>query len=172
MATKRTALTDAERRSIRRRRTETGETQAETAAWFAAQPEGRTLNQSQISKIMSSSYMYLDDDNRKDSKLGSKRVTNGEYPDLENTLFHWHLQMEKNKAILTGDILKAKAHDIWTCLPQYSREQEPKWSNGWLDRFKKRHNIKEYKQHGKGASADTTSQEAIIQIENLQAEYK
>ena len=170
MATKRTALTDAERRSIRRRRTETGETQAETAAWFAAQPEGRTLNQSQISKIMSSSYMYLDDDNRKDSKLGSKRVTNGEYPDLENALFHWHLQMEKNKAILTGDILKAKAHDIWTRLPQYSQEQEPKWSNGWLDRFKKRHNIKEYKQHGEGASADTTSQEAIIQMENLRAE--
>jgi Fission yeast centromere protein N-terminal domain len=51
---KRTAITDADRRTIRRRRDETGETQAETAAWFAAQPEGKTLNQSQISKIMSS----------------------------------------------------------------------------------------------------------------------
>lgn len=66
---------------------------------------------------MSSSYMYLDDDNRKDSKLASKRVTISEYLDLENALFHWHLQMEKNKAILTSDILKAKAHDIWTYLP-------------------------------------------------------
>ena len=36
---KRTAITDADRRSIRRRRNETGQTQAETAPWFAAQPE-------------------------------------------------------------------------------------------------------------------------------------
>jgi hypothetical protein len=170
MATKRTAITDADRRNIRRRRAETGETQAETAAWFAAQPKGRALNQSQISKIRSSSYAYLDDDNRKDGKLGSKRVTQGEYPDLEDALFHWHLQMEKKAAIITGDILRAKAHDIWTRLPQYIQQQEPKWSNGWLDRFKKRHNNKEYKLHGEGASADVYSEDVVKQMDKLRAE--
>lgn len=45
MATKRMAITVAERHSIRRRRTETGEAQAETVAWFAAQPGSRALNQ-------------------------------------------------------------------------------------------------------------------------------
>lgn len=48
-----------------------GGIQAERAAWLAAQPDGRTLNQSQISKIMSFSYMFLDDDIQKDSKLGA-----------------------------------------------------------------------------------------------------
>lgn len=58
--------------------------------------------------------------------------------------------MERKKAVITGDILKAKAHEIRTQLPQYSQQQEPGWSNGWLDRFKKRHNIEEYKLHGEG----------------------
>jgi hypothetical protein len=58
MAPKRQAITDADRRNIRRRRAETGETQAQTKAWFAAQPSGRTLTQGQISTITSSSYAY------------------------------------------------------------------------------------------------------------------
>jgi hypothetical protein len=170
MATKRQAITDADRRNIRRRRAETGETQAQTIAWFAAQPSGRTLTQGQISTITSSSYAYLDSDNRKDSKLSSKRSCQGDYPDLEDALYCWHMQMEKKKAVLRGDILKAKAHEIWTQLPQYSQQQEPKWSNGWLDRFKKRHNIKEYKLHGEGASADVYSEDAIKQMDNLRTE--
>lgn len=38
------AITDAQKRNIRRRRAQTGETQAETIAWFAAQPSGRILS--------------------------------------------------------------------------------------------------------------------------------
>ena len=63
MAPKRQAITDAQRRNIRRRRAQTGETQAETITWFAAQPGGRTLTQGQISTITSSSYAYLDSNN-------------------------------------------------------------------------------------------------------------
>src|SRR3981081_1799926 len=106
MAPKRQSITDAQRRNIRRRRAQTGETQAETITWFAALPSGRTLTQGQISTITSSSYAYLDGDDRKDSKLNSKRSCQGDYPDLEDALFYWHIQMEKKKAILTGDILK------------------------------------------------------------------
>jgi hypothetical protein len=154
MAPKRQAITDAQRRNIRRRRAQTGETQLETIAWFAAQPGSRTLTQGQISTITSPSYVYLDSDDRKDSNLDSRRSYQGDYPDLEDALYYWHIQIEKKRAIITGDILKAKAYEIWSLLPQYSQQQEPKWSNGWLDNFKKRHYIKEYKLHGEGASAD------------------
>jgi hypothetical protein len=58
--------------------------------------------------------------------------------------------------------LKAKAQ-----LPQYSQQQEPKWRNGWLDPFKKRHNIKEYKLYSKGASADIYSEDIIKQMDDL-----
>jgi hypothetical protein len=78
--------------------------------------------------------------------------------------------MEKKKAVLTGDILKAKAHEIWSLLPQYCQQQEPKWLDGWLDNFKKRHYIKEYKLHGEGGSADIHSEDAVKQMDNLRAE--
>jgi hypothetical protein len=40
---KRQAITDLERRNIRRRRDTTGETQKELLTWFAAQLSGRPL---------------------------------------------------------------------------------------------------------------------------------
>jgi hypothetical protein len=167
---KRQAITDLERRNIRRRRDTTGETQKELIAWFAAQPSGRPLTQGQISTILSPTYAYLDTDPRKTSQLGSKRRFKGDYPDLEDALFHWQQQMQKKKAIITGDILRAQAHQIWNRLLQYNGEEEPKWSNGWLDRFKKRYNIKEYRQHGEGASAEVNTPVAIQQMENLRLE--
>jgi hypothetical protein len=38
--------------------------------------------------------------------------------------------MEQKKAIITGDILKTKAKQLWDALPQYNDIKEPKWSNG------------------------------------------
>lgn len=121
MAPKRQAITDAQKRNIRRRRAQTGETQAETIAWFAAQPSGRILSQGQISTMTSSSYAYLDSDDQKDNNLDSQRNCHGDYPDLEDTLYYWHIQMEKEKADLIENILKAKAHEIWSLLLQYSQ---------------------------------------------------
>jgi hypothetical protein len=88
MAPKRRAITDADRCNIRRWRDQTGETQAQIIAWFAAQPGRRTLTQGQISTITSSSYAHLDNVDRKDSKLNSKRSCQGYYPDLEDVLYH------------------------------------------------------------------------------------
>jgi hypothetical protein len=160
-----------ERRSIRRRCDATGETQKELIAWFAAQPSGRPLTQGQISTVLSPTYIYLDTDLRKASQLGSKRHLKGNYPDLEDALFHWQQQIQKKKGIITGDILKSQAYKIWNHLPQYNKKEEPKWSNGWLDRFKRRYNIKEYRQHGEGASAEVNTLLAIQQINDLRLEY-
>ena len=82
------AITDLERRNIRRRRDTTGETQKELITWFVAQPSGRPLTQGQISIILSPTYTYLDTDSRKALQLGSKQRFKGNYPDLEDALFH------------------------------------------------------------------------------------
>ena len=75
-------------------------------------------------------------------------------------------RIEERIAIL-GAILKAMALNFYNCMPYYKNQMEPKWSNGWLDRFKRRYNIKEYKQHGEGASAEVNTLSAIQQIDNL-----
>ncbi|KAI0993375.1 hypothetical protein K3495_g14809 [Podosphaera aphanis] len=76
--------------------------------------------------------------------------------------------MQGKRAVITGDILKAKARELWQRLPQYTPEiEEPKWSNGWLESFKKKYNIKQYVQHGEDAAADINSDANVAKIMEL-----
>ena len=107
--------------------------------------------------------------------LDGKRTSARDWPELEAALFEWQQRMQGKKAIISGDILKAQALKFWNVLPQFADVPEPKWSNGWLDRFKGRFKIKEYVQHSEAASADINSPGAIRQIEYVQTlalEYK
>jgi hypothetical protein len=45
--------------------------------------------------------------------------------------------------------------------------EQPKWSNGWLDGFKRRFKIKEYVQHGEAGSAATNDPNNIAQMERV-----
>ena len=98
-----------------------------------------------------------------------------DWPDLEYALFEQQQCMQQKKAIITGDILKTKAKELWAALPQYDDIEEPKWSNGWLEGFKKRFKIKEYVQHGEAGSAATDNPDNIAQMEEVRGlctEYK
>ena len=61
--------------------------------------------------------------------------------------------------------LKEKAKQLWEALPQYDSIEMPKWSNGWLNRFKQRYKIKEYVQHREARSAATNSLDNIEQMQ-------
>ena len=76
--------------------------------------------------------------------------------------------MEQKKAIITGDILKEKARQLWDILPQYDNIQMPKQSNRQLDSFKKRYKIKEYIQHREAGSTTTSNLDNITQMEAVQ----
>jgi hypothetical protein len=56
-------------------------------------------------------------------------------------------------------------------LPQYDNIKELKWSNGWLEGFKKRYKIKEYIQHREASSTVIDNPNNIIQIEALRYLY-
>lgn len=73
---------------------------------------------------------------------------------MEDALFEWQQRMKQKKATVTVDILKEMAAVLWEKLPQYAGEEVPKFSTGWLDSFKARHNIKKYRQHGESGSID------------------
>ena len=108
---KRRAITDFERQSIRKRQQQhPAAHQSELIEWFK-QETGHELNQSSVSKILSSKYEYLDSlDKKKDKdKLESKRTSAGDWLDLEGALFEWQQRMQQNKAVITGEILKSQA---------------------------------------------------------------
>jgi hypothetical protein len=106
-----------------------------------------------------------DTDTRKDTSLTLQRLSQSNWPDLEAALFEWQQKMQGQKAVITGDTLKQKAHEIWHLLPQYHEQPEPKWSNGWLTNFKNRFHIKEYVCYGEGGTADIDSPENIKQMQ-------
>jgi hypothetical protein len=163
---RRMPIDDALRRKIRRHNQEHPGGQAQLIQWVIEET-GRKLQQSTISDILSAKYDYLDLDERKDRHLTTQRHNKSDWPDLEAALFEWHQKMQKQKATLTGDVLKAKAHEFWIKLPQYQDEKEPAWSNGWLHGFKRRHNIKEYVYYGEAASAEVNLPERINEMDNL-----
>lgn len=150
---KRKAIADTERLMIRKRQKEHPSKQSDLAKWFYNKT-GHAIDQAQVSKILSSTYDYLDGLDLKNDKkaLNSKRTSVGDWPDLEAALFEWQQRMQKSRAIITGKILKNKASKLWKCLPQYVDIKEPKWSNGQVKNFKKRFKIKEYIIHGEAGS--------------------
>jgi hypothetical protein len=80
--------------------------------------------------------------------------------------------MEQKKAIITGEILKTKARQLWEALPQYNDVGMPKWSNGWLEGFKTRYKIREYVQHAEAGSAATSDLNNIAQMEEYDSSVK
>jgi hypothetical protein len=98
---------------------------------------------------------------------GKIRSSGGDWPDLDHALFEWQQRMEQKKAIITGEILKTKARELWAALPQFDDIEEPKWSNGWLEGFKKRFKIKEYVQHGEAGTAAIDNPDNIAQMEEV-----
>jgi hypothetical protein len=111
---KRKALDDADRLKIRKRNKEHPPAQqADLGVWWFQQT-GHQLAQGQISTILSSKYEYLDTlDHKKDKKqLALKRSSQGDWPDLEAVLFEWQQRIQKKKAVITGEILKAQAIKI------------------------------------------------------------
>ena len=153
---KRYVLTDTNRFRIRKRNHNSSRHQSGLVKWWQDEG-GNKLDQGQISQILSSKYNYLDSlDKKKDKKqLKVQKNKVGAQLDLEAALFEQQQRMQKKNAVITGDVLKAKAAELQAALPQYADQPQPKGkqSNGWLDGFKKRYRIKEYVQHGEAAGA-------------------
>ena len=108
-----------------------------------------------ISRTLSQSYSYLDTKVfQKREKDGSKRRTPPQYPQLEAALFDWVLTMEDQRLTVTGDLIRSAASQIWARMPEYKDIEEPKWSEGWLHRFKHRHDIRKRRKYGESGSVD------------------
>ncbi|CAG8670532.1 2937_t:CDS:1 [Ambispora gerdemannii] len=101
--------------------------------------------------------------------FSAKRQRSVQYPDIENTLLEWILRSQ-DKITLTDAILVEKAKNFAQMLN--ISDDNIKFSNGWLSKFKKRHNLAQIKKHGEDASADhAIATAAIPQLREVLKEY-
>ena len=123
------------------------------------------LQSASISEILSSKYAYLDD---KEETSSIKREVIPKWPVLEDALFEWEQRYEQASLTVNADVLRTKATELWNKLPQYEGIPTPKWSNGLLDRFKRRRGLKQRIHHGEAGSADQS--ENVQQIMTVSRE--
>lgn len=136
--------------------------------WFQLQT-GRTISQPQVSKMLGPKWSYLDDVN-KTTQVKKRRGC--EWPELERVLFEWQQRMQSKGQTVTGEQLRSQAQRFWTRLPTYSSLPLPLFSTGWLDKFKARHGIRNFKRHGEAGSVDVSTMEAeLVKIRAITAEY-
>ena len=55
------------------------------------------------------------------------------------------------------------AATLWEKMSLYADQEIPKFSTGWLDGFKARHNIKKYRRHGEASAIDMEVVEKELQ---------
>ncbi|KAF8606158.1 CenpB-DNA-bind-domain-containing protein, partial [Ceratobasidium sp. AG-I] len=85
-------------------------------------------------------------------RLHHKRRPLVRLPEVEAALSQWVQQKQGRNLRLTGAVLCEKARDFCHLL-HVPLEEELKFSNGWLNRFKARLGLREIIFHGEAASA-------------------
>lgn len=82
-------------------------------------------------------------------QAGLRREKKALFPIIEEALSLWLEKALQAGLIITDNILLTKALEFaFLC-----KEEKFKGSNGWIDNFKKRHNLRQYNIHGEAASA-------------------
>ena len=150
-----------------------GKQSLQSAGQWWLRTYGYVLNSSTCSDILSEKWAHLDD-TPISADQDPVRGRGGQWKELEKALFEWVQRHEAENNPLTGAILRQKAQEFWRKLPCYQGLPIPKLSDGWLRRFKHRHNIRQRNKRDEGGSADHSDQtaEIIADIRDASISYK
>lgn len=168
----RVAISNEQRLAIRRyhRETRPKPRQIDIAKWFQ-DTFGHRLRQSTISESLSDRFAFLDTNDTANNPSDTYRKRPPQWPILEAILFDWHQLIEQQGVSPSGDILISKAKEIWPQIPDYQGQIVPQFSIGWLDKFKKRYNLRRLVRHGEAASVPPEAAIEMRAIQTLCGEY-
>jgi DDE superfamily endonuclease/Tc5 transposase DNA-binding domain/Fission yeast centromere protein N-terminal domain len=154
----RNAITNAQKITLRsQHHSEPGMSYRELATWFEDKYD-RKINLSSISRILSPHFAFLDN-LQGQHPLNGKRHRPENWPELEQALSEWVRRAKNQNMILSQEILRQKAKQFWPDI--YPGKEPPQLSNGWLERFQSRQDIKLRKQN---TDAETSAEEAAAQM--------
>ena len=136
--------------------------------WFFDKYSYR-ISQSTVSESLSKQYTSLDTD---DSQSAKPRSRTGQWPELEKILYEWQKRVEEKGLFTSGELIIARARQIWHQLPESLNEPVPSFSVGWLSKFKKQHSLKVRIQYGEAGSIDEeAAEQKMAEVRMVTVEY-
>src|SRR2546423_1497950 len=128
--------------------------QQDIADEFQIRYPNLSLDRSTVSKVLSKKdhYLHLETTNQSQRVFRHRQL---KYPALELAMNYWIGQINASGLILTELLIKEKGKVFAAGLG--ISEQELLFSNGWIEKFKQRHNLHKVIMHGEAASAPLES---------------
>lgn len=114
------------------------------------------VSEGMISDILKEKERWLSIDSNS-LQAGLRREKKVSFPVIEEALTIWVDNAIRSGLTITDSILTTKACEFAFLL----KEDKFKGSHGWIDNFKKRHNLKQYSIHGEAASAPLEDLDAM-----------
>lgn len=161
-------LTADQKRQICEQQRRSKMTQRQLADWAQKQFNlTKKPTQPTISNILKRQREYITPIDR-----DSKRKRSVRHPRLDNVLANWILQCLHKRICLTGDLIKMKAGKFAEQLG-IPNSETPSFSDGWLEKFQQRHNLRCYKSHGERGSADNEAiNRSLPELRELVSGYR
>ncbi|KAH7984446.1 hypothetical protein HPB52_020892 [Rhipicephalus sanguineus] len=125
--------------------------QGGTAKQDIAQKYG--IKPNTLSNILKNKRSVLDAFENDQFKMSRKRMRTGAHPELEHALLIWIREARSNRLPLSGDIVAAKASSLAIMLGIENFAS----SDGWLTRFKQRHDMVFKSVNGKRAAVNAAT---------------
>jgi hypothetical protein len=125
------------------------------------------LPPSTCSDILSTKWAFLDDRELSKHEANVQKGRKPQWSTLEAALIEWQIRydLHPDSGSTTGALLRLKATEFWEKLPEYNGLPCPKWTEGWLSGFKKRHSLKERRRHGEAGSAQLNEESEVTMEE-------
>ncbi|RPA99588.1 hypothetical protein L873DRAFT_1806459 [Choiromyces venosus 120613-1] len=122
-----------------------------------------------VTNILAKGYDYWA--NMTSAELACRRASSVKLPWIESMLVLWVQQCEGRGIILTEEAIRAKA--IRFCeLENIPEANQPKWSHGWLSKFKTRTGLRKFRFYREASSVNLTDfAERIDQINEACDDY-
>ena len=149
-----------------------GENQTKTAKHFNPIYPNLVLKQPLLSKWLKEESKWREQwDGAKDMDRNAKRVRQTQHPEVTEMMDLWVARAMHHGIDLNGEVLRQKWMRF-ADLVGVPDDERLHLSDGWLTKFKARHNLKNRKRHGEAASADPEAVEQDRQrLRNLITKY-
>ncbi|KIM98298.1 hypothetical protein OIDMADRAFT_167131 [Oidiodendron maius Zn] len=143
MSSSRAAIPHSQRLALRHyyQTTNPKPTHSALKIWFKTH-FGHEISQSIVSRSLSDSFACLDVCVPSRPIVSKFRVRNGQWPWMDTLLSDWLQSVETQSSKVSNDVIRRKARQIWNDSDESQGLVMPKFSAGWIAKFRRRHMIR------------------------------